>query len=87
MELAVPLLVSRVVADLIEGAAIVHALNYGAIKVIRVQKSAPAGLLGNLDQTVFFIEPLESFFAICIHMRVDCQRHPAVRISACVAGI
>jgi len=77
----------RIVADLVERAAVANAFDNGAIEVIGVQEDAAARLLGHLGQTVFFVEPLEYFLAVCFHMRIYGQRHPAVRIPACLAWI
>ena len=82
MELAVPLLPAGIVPNHIVGAAVFDALDNRAIEVIRVQESASARLLGNLDQTILFAEPLEYFLAVCFHMLFDGQLHPAVRIAA-----
>src|SRR6266576_1502020 len=87
VKLTVPLLMAGIVADLVERAAVADAFDNGAIEVIGVQEHAAARLLGHLGQTLFFVEPLEYFLAVCVHMGVDGQLHPAVRIPACLARI
>src|SRR6266480_7116593 len=82
MKLAVPLLVVGIVANLVESTTVSYTFHNGAIEVICVQENAPARFLSDLCQTVFFIEPLEYFLAVRVHMRVYCQRHPTVRIPA-----
>ena len=76
-----------IVANLVESTTVSYTFHNGAIEVICVQENAPARFLSDLCQTVFFIEPLEYFLAVRVHMRVYCQRHPTVRIPASIAGV